>query len=81
MPTFFATTFGPEIGSMTYSYFFTSTSLASIILSSLIKVAEDSLGFGGMFYMTCGTSVVALVILVFLRTTPMEFDNPFDKDY
>lgn len=81
MPTFFATTFGPQIGSMTYSYFFTSNSISTILLSLLTAIIQDSMGFDGMFYLTCGTTVIALLILVFLRTEAMEFDDPFAIDY
>jgi hypothetical protein len=49
MPTFFAQIFGPELGSMTYSYFFTSNCFSTLLLSLVVAFAQPVIGYSGMF--------------------------------
>ena len=48
MPIYFAKIFGPEVGSQTYAYFFTSNAVATLLFSFVVSNFSGLLGYSGM---------------------------------
>jgi len=71
MPIYFARIFGPEVGSQTYAYFFTSNAVATLLFSFVVSNFSGILGYSGMLQLTGATSGIALILLLLLPNKPI----------
>eukprot|EP00347_Sterkiella_histriomuscorum_P002006 403369835 len=76
MPTFFAIVFGPEQGSYLYSYCFTANCFSSLLLSVVILEFQVLIGYTGILYITSGSCIIALVIVIFMNTQSLDYEEP-----
>lgn len=70
MPTFYAQIFGAELGSQTYSYFFTSSCFSTLLLALIVSLFQAVIGYEGMFNICMGCSVIALLVVLVMNTSP-----------
>lgn len=73
MPIYYAQTFGPEIGSQTYAYFFTSNAIAALTFSFLVGNYSVFLGYSGLLRISGVASVSAMLILILLPSEPIVY--------
>lgn len=68
-PIYYAQTFGPELGSQLYPYFFTASSFANFIIALIVfELQKRFLGHLGMLYLTATASVLAFFTLLFMNS-------------
>ena len=73
MPIYYAQSFGPEIGSQAYAFFFTSNAFAGLAFSFIVGKYSVLLGYVGLLRLSGLDSFFALFILIILPSEPITY--------
>ena len=72
-PCYYAQTFGPELGSLLYPFFFTASCFANFIIALIVyELQKLLLGHTGMMYLTTASSAIAFLIILFMNSEVFE---------
>lgn len=64
LPIYYARVYGPETGSQAYSFFFTSNSISTLVLSYIVCNFQCVIGYNGMMILCGICSLAAFILLI-----------------